>query len=176
MFGWLDSSAPFVVYVLWWVALATLVSIALMVGKARDRLVLALLTGGTVVLTLLIAVLNLAQTGFGMQGRYVLPMAVVVPVLAGEVLVRHPGRWCAPVQRRLAPFFVLAGGLHAMAWYANARRSAVGADGSWLFMGSSEWSPPTGWYPLAVLVVLAVVAVALCGINLDRHRTEAAAT
>jgi len=176
VFGWLDSPAPFVVYVLWWVALLALVAIALMAGQSRQRLVLALLAVGTVGLTVAIAVANLAQTGFGMQGRYVLPMAVGVPLFAGEVIVRNPGRWRVPVDRWLAPFFVLAGGLHAMAWYANARRSALGTDGSWLFMGSSEWSPSTGWYPLALLVVLAVVAVAICGTDLDRHRTEAADT
>ncbi len=176
VFGWLDSPAPVVVYVLWWVALATLALMALLAGGLRQRLVLALLAAGAVVLTLLIAVFNLAQTGFGMQGRYVLPIAVGVPLFAGEVLVRNPGRWRLPLDRWLAPFFALAGGLHAMAWYANARRSALGTDGSWLFMGSSEWSPSTGWYPLAALVALAVLAVSLCAIDLDRQRDEAAAT
>ncbi|HSH61929.1 MAG TPA: DUF2142 domain-containing protein [Acidimicrobiales bacterium] len=176
VFGWLDSPAPSFVYVLWWAALAALVSVALLVAGRRERLVLALLAAGAAVLTLGIAVLNLAQTGFGMQGRYVLPMAVGVPLFAGEVLVRNPGRWSVPVDRWLGPFFVLAGGLHAMAWYANARRSALGTDGSWLFMGSSEWSPSTGWYPLALLVVLAVMAVALCAIDLGRQGDEAAAT
>lgn len=172
VFGWLDSYSPLAVYVLWWLALGVLVFVALLTGTWRARLVLLLLIGGTVMLTLVIAWANIAQTGFGMQGRYVLPVAVAVPLFAGEVLARDARRWWVPVDRWLALFFVLAGALHATAWYANARRVAVGTRGPWLFMGSSEWSPRTGWYPLAVLVAVAVVGVVLCGVDVARHRIE----
>lgn len=178
VFGWLDSFLPAPVYVLWWTMLAILVSLALLAGTWRARAVLIALTGGIAGLTLFIAVVNLAQTGFGMQGRYVLPIAVSVPLFAGEVLARdEQDRRLRHLERWLASLFLVAGGLQAVAWYANARRSALGTDGSWLFIGSSEWAPRTGWYPLLVLVAAAVLILVSCGFAAARQPAgEAVAT
>ena len=59
----------------------------------------------------------------------------------------------------------LAGGvgfLHAVAWYSNARRSAVGSEGPWLFLPSAEWHPPLGWASGCVLALGCAVALPLC--------------
>lgn len=161
VFGSLDAVMPAYAYALWWVMLAVLCVAALWVGRWRQRVVMVALAAGIIPLTLGIAALNLAQTGFGMQGRYVLPLAVGLPLLAGEVLVRcPPGQ--RPVrsehlslERLLVPFALVAGGVQTVAWYANARRSAIGTDGSWWFISSSEWAPRTGWYPMLALAALA---------------------
>ena len=160
VFGVLDSLMPPFAYVLWWTMLAIIFVLALWVGGGRERVVLVIVVAGVVPLSLLIAVVNLAQTGFGMQGRYVLPVGVVGPLLAGEVLARARAR-AAPVARQWSSvtFVLLAAGIQAVAWYANSRRSALGTDGSWVFMGSSEWSPRTGWYPLLAVVAVAVLLV-----------------
>lgn len=181
VFGALDSPMPAFAYLVWLAMLAALVLAALRVGRRRDRVVMLALAGGLVVLTVAVAALNLAQTGFGMQGRYVLPMVVTLPLLAGEVWARRPGTAPSLRYTHLAPALVfgVAGVLHAVGWYANARRAAVGTDGSWMFMGSSEWSPAIGWYPLASLVALSVGALVLCAAHAARQPApldEAAAT
>ena len=97
-------------------------------------------------MTLAVSVFQL-RTGFGAQGRHVLPVLVLVPLSAGEILRRRPQGlgWLLPAVG------VLWAAGQAVAWLANARRAAVGTDGSWWFFGAAEWSPPGGWWVWAVL-------------------------
>jgi hypothetical protein len=63
-----------------------------------------------------------------------------------------------------ACFVVPAAAVQLVAWYVNAHRSAVGTDGSWLFLGRAEWSPPAGWgtwLAVSVIGALALVAAAV---------------
>jgi hypothetical protein len=87
------------------------------------------------------------RTGYGAQGRHVLPVLVLVPLWAGEVLRRRPEGlgWLVPAAA------VLWAPGQAVAWLSNARRAAVGTDGSWWFFGAAEWSPPGGWWVWAAL-------------------------
>ena len=104
-------------------------------------------------MTLVVSVFQL-RTGYGAQGRHVLPVLVLVPLCAGEILRRRPQGlgWLLPAAGGL-----WAGG-QAVAWLANARRAAVGTDGSWWFFGAAEWSPPGGWWPWAVLAAAGALA------------------
>lgn len=178
VFGSLDSVMPAYAYVLWWVMLAVLCMAALCVGRWRERVAIVGLAVAVVGLTLAISLLNLAQTGFGMQGRYVLPLAVGLPLLAGEALVRRPtpkrparpGRFS--LERLLVPFVLCGGAVQTVAWYANARRSAIGTDGSWVFMRSSEWAPRGGWYPWLALVVLATTIALVLAVVAFRTPTR----
>ena len=154
-FGALDTPLPGWLYVVWGVAFLGLLGLAAARGTARERAGVALclvVAGG---ITVAVSVFQL-RTGYGAQGRHVLPVLVLVPLWAGEVVRRHPAglAWVAPA----------AGGLwaagHAVAWLVNARRGAVGVDGSWWFAGPAEWSPPGGWWPWAVMA-LAGAALAL---------------
>jgi len=163
VFGSLDSVMPAFAYVLWWTMLVVLALAALWFGRGRERVVLLLLGAGAVLVTLFIAVTNLAQTGFGMQGRYVLPLMVMLPLFAGEVVMRRlPDPHRRSLDRLLPAFVLVAGTVHAVGWYANARRSAIGIDGTWFFESTSEWAPRTGWYPVLAVVALAtLLAIAL---------------
>ncbi len=81
-----------------------------------------------------------------LQGRYVLAFSMVVPLLAGEILVRRYERLRALDAHRLfLPFAATAGFVQFVAWWTNARRFAVGVDGPEWFLSSAEWSPPWGW-------------------------------
>lgn len=89
---------------------------------------------------------------------------MIVPLVAGELVVAGTRR------RRLRPRFlplVVAGGVagvHAGAWYANARRHAIGAPGRLLFLGRSEWEPPLGWVFWMVVVGLSAVCLVVSGL------------
>ena len=57
-----------------------------------------------------------------------------------------------------------AGLVHFVAWYVNARRSAVGTGGPLFFLDDAKWSPAGGWVPwllLAGLGALALLAAAV---------------
>jgi hypothetical protein len=145
-FGALDTPLPGWLYVAWGIAALGLVALAAARGTWRERAGLAASAVVALGLAIAVSVVQL-RTGFGAQGRHVLPVLVLVPLWAGELLRRRPEGlgWLLPV----------AGALWAVgqvvAWQANARRGAVGSDGSWWFFGAAEWSPPGGWWVWAVL-------------------------
>ena len=103
-------------------------------------------------------------TGYGVQGRYVLPFAIAVPLLAGEIVFRHRDRLEPLNTRRLLGWLAaIAAVVQAIAWFSNARRYAIGVDGSWWFLGRAEWSPPLGWWPWAVLACIGSILLFLAG-------------
>jgi hypothetical protein len=154
-FGALDTPLPGWLYVAWAVAILVLLGLAAVRGVARERAGLALCLAVAGGITVAVSVFQL-RTGYGAQGRHVLPVLVLVPLWAGEVLRRHPAglAWLPPA---VAVLWATGQGV---AWLANARRGAVGTDGSWWFAGAAEWSPPGGWWPWAAMA-LAGAALAL---------------
>ena len=145
-FGVLDTPVPGWLSVLWGLAAVGLCGLAAARGSWRERACLLACAAVALGLTIAVSVFQL-RTGFGAQGRHVLPVLVLVPLWAGEMLRRRPEGlgWLLPAAG------VLWAGGQAVAWLANARRSAVGTDGSWWFFGAAEWSPPGGWWVWALL-------------------------
>ncbi len=154
-FGALDTPLPSWLYVAWGAAVLALLVLAAVRGTTRERAGLALCLVVAGCLTVAVSVFQL-RTGYGAQGRHVLPVLVLPLLHAGEVLRRHPAglAWLAPAAA------VLWATSQAVAWLTNARRGAVGTDGSWWFFGAAEWSPPGGWWPWTVMA-LAGAALAL---------------
>ena len=155
IFGLLEHGMPELAYKAWFALLAVLIILAMLVGTRRQRLVLigAVLVAVATPALLLAAVIR--HTGFEVQGRHVLAITIVVPLLAASILRQNWVRLRVVEPRRMAFWFTLvAASVHVIAWLSNARRYAVGADGPIVFFGRSEWSPPLGW-PLWLLLVLA---------------------
>ena len=102
------------------------------------------------------------HTGYGIQGRYVLPMSIAVPLVAGEILVRQRNRVDALGAGGIfVPFAVAMAGLQLVAWWANAHRFAVGLGGPRWFFDTAQWVPPGGWWLwLGVAAAGALVLVA----------------
>ncbi len=178
-FGYLEWRLPIALLSLGAAAFAALLVAAFAAGERRERRALVGALAGAVLAPLSLWVLSLRHTGFGLQGRYVLPVLVAVPLLCGEVLVRGRARLTAGV--RAALVLGVAGAvavLHLGAWWFNARRAATGTDGPLLFLGEAEWSPPLGWAPWLGLAVVgaALVAAAIAGTSrraLDRRPARA---
>lgn len=162
-FGSLDSPLPTPAYVVWLALLVGLGGTAVVAGSRRQRIALAVLVVGAVAVTVLLSVLQ-RTTGFGLQGRHVLPVLVAVPLLAGEVVRQYAerihGAWLG---RWVTVSFFLAAAVHGLAWLANARRFAVGNEGSWLFPTNSEWAPAGSWLPWLAVVSVACLLLAWAG-------------
>jgi hypothetical protein len=177
-FGWLDSPLPLPAYFAWLGVLAALLVIAWRTSPAAMRRRLALLALGIVGCTVVISALH-RQTGFTLQGRYVLPLFVLAPLAAGELIHRHASHMSVVTSRRLVAGTVgTAAIVQAVAWFGNGRRVAVGTDGSWLYALNPEWEPPLGWLPWAAVVAVATVAYLCAGLAASRAhaRHPAAAT
>ena len=137
---------PWWAYELWQALALALVVTALLVSTKRQRLILLTSIVAVIAVPVLLVAGNMRHTGFGLQGRYVLALSMVVPLLAGEILVRRYERLRALDAHRLfLPFAATAGFVQVVAWWTNARRFAVGVDGPEWFLNSAEWSPPWGW-------------------------------
>lgn len=152
-FGWLDTPGPYATIVIWSVVLSALVVAGLVLGRWRDRAAIGLLLVALVAMPSLIQVPLAADIGLVWQGRYLLPLAVALPLLVGfvvEEVVPHD------VLSRLASLILPALAVaHLLSFYWVLRRYVVGTDGPFIRI-PAEWEPPMGW-----LVALAAMAVAL---------------
>lgn len=146
VFGWLDSRPPMVLPLAWGAMVSGLVAVALLVATRGDRFLLGGIVAGIGSTAFLGSYL---AYGFhaGAQGRWLLPLAVGLPVAAAEVAARRWPHHALATPHRLT-VIVAAGvaALHLVALWSNWRRYAVGAAGPWWFAGQSRWSPPGGWY------------------------------
>jgi hypothetical protein len=166
-FGSLRVHLPLGIDWLWWLLVAGLVAAALWRCGARERLVLA----ATVVLALAFPVLFYAWvyrfSGYGLQGRYMLPVLVLIPMLAGELLHRHRG---VRSDRVAVPAVVaVIAVVQGYAWWYDARATAD-ARGTIRFYAHAVWSPPLGWGPW--IVVAALGAICLLGAAAEGLRAQ----
>jgi hypothetical protein len=163
-FDYYEFGLPQLAYTAWYALFVGLIVIALVLGTNRERLVLAGFFLLALVLPVLLVAATMRHTGFGLQGRYVLPCSVLVLLLAGEILVRRRDRLrMLGAQGLFFPFALAAGSLQLLGWWANAHRFAVGLGGPRWFFDHAQWSPPGGWWPWFTLVVAGAVLLAALG-------------
>jgi hypothetical protein len=173
VFSWLDLRLSSWLYVSWFLLLLTLLVVAFVVGTARQRWLLALLTlgaeGVTVVLTSVFASIPAR-----FQGRYTLPLLVAVPLFAGHIIRENRDRFRL-VRSAVLPLTLVsvAAVVQVCAWYLNARRHAVGLSGPFIFVGDSEWIPLGGWMPWILAVTVGALGVIVCTALLGRERRNA---
>lgn len=163
-YGSPNFGPPYLALLVWSVGLAVLVGAALLLLKRRDALLLGV--GTALLLLLLPLVIDLASArsnGITWQGRYELPLALGIPVLAALLLTERGFE--VERARVLAPI-VPAVGLF-VSWYWVAHRYLVGLSASLnpFPSGPDVWRPPA---PGPVLFLLAAVLSALYGVLLHR--------
>jgi len=165
VFGYLDTLMPRPAYALGGLLFVLLLGAALL-GRptvAVRRLEVLLLV--EVVAVLAISAFVVLPLGVDPQGRYVLPLLVAIPLLAGDMVATW-GRFSRTVGQSIA---VGVGALQAVAWYSAAHRFAVGLDGPWWFISRPEWQPPAGWAPWLLTAVLACAGLAFAGLRQARE-------
>lgn len=174
--GYLHLLAPWPLAILWLGAVAGLVALAAACGPTWRARVhpLAVTAAALAAAPVLFAVVT-RYTGFGVQGRHVLPLLAAVPLVAATTLARGgsvragtAATWFATA----AP--VLVGVVQLALALVLAHRYAVGTDGPWLFVGRG-WSPPGGWLPTLALVLAGAALVASAGVDAAAVRSRRAA-
>jgi hypothetical protein len=159
-FGALTIPLPATAYRIWWLFDIAIVAGAMWVGGGRRLRLLAVV----VVLCLASPVLFYAWayrfTGFGLQGRYLLPVMVLIPLLAGEIINRRVQMLALSRLWQSIPgaAAALVAVFQAYAWWFNARANA-GALGIIRFFNDAGWSPPLGWWPWIALAGVGTVAL-----------------
>jgi hypothetical protein len=162
-FGYVDVQLPLIVPLVWFALVAALFVSAFAACTRRERGLLIVVLGAALLGPIAFYAVIIRPTGFGLQGRHLLPLLVAVPLLAGEACYRHRDRAAAAFVNALAPAVPVAVAImQAIAWYVNARRYAVSGSGPTWFLGSAAWTPPAGWWTwLTATVVGCLCLVAL---------------
>jgi hypothetical protein len=166
-FGYLDVKLPLFVVLIWFALGAALLLLALRGGTRRERILLGVLLLAAVVLPPIFFALVTRPTGFGLQGRDILPAIVIMPLLAGELCHRNRERLGAALQTLAVAAPVVVAIVQVGAWYVNSKRFAVGDGGPEWFLSAARWSPPLGW--VTWLVVVLVAAICLVGLTLATY-------
>jgi hypothetical protein len=155
VFGWQNVLMPRPLYLLGDGLLFLPFVVAVFRGSRRELNVLDLLVVAVIGTSVLVSAAVQLPTGFDAQGRHLLPVIVLLPLWAGEVINRHRATMSARGQAGL--LLAVAAGvalIQVAGWWSNAHRWAVGPSGSWLFFLDARWQPAPGWglwTPVAVL-------------------------
>jgi hypothetical protein len=155
----LQVNIPPVLYLGWWALVIGACAVALFTAEPRDRTVLSLAIGAAIAFPIVFYAWVQRHTGFGMQGRYALPVLAVIPMLGGEVAERarrpastHGASLLVGVAIAVVAVAQLA------AWWINARQTAGAPNAHW-FLSHAVWSPPLAWWPWTLLVLLGTGAL-----------------
>jgi hypothetical protein len=157
--GWLDTYLPLITYLFWFVAIGTTAMLALLVARAREAAVLALLVTAVLIIPIVLNYSQARSVGLTWQGRYTLPLAVGVPLLAMALI---DGSTAFRQVRDRITAFLLVGVFVAQvgAFGATVRRYTVGDQGPLLFW-LGRWHPAPGtlvtclWYFMVLAVFVA---------------------
>jgi hypothetical protein len=157
VFGLGDVPLPVEIPAVWSVLVVLLIGAALVIGSLRERLAILVAAGAAVVLATAVYALILAPGGWELQGRYILAVAALLPLLAGFVLYRAG----APTRADVFLVGLAVAAMQFAAFWENARRYAVGLHGPLDFVSMAEWAPPGGWLLWVVLAATGSMLIAL---------------
>ena len=169
-FGYLDTDLPGLLYAVWIVVAVIVVFGALVVGSRADRWTIGLSFLAVLVVAYAVQATVFTPIGAGLQGRHILPIFSVVPLLAGVVLVDYwtRARRSENIWRLMVGPAVAAGLLQIVAVYVNGRRYGVGTSGPVIFLKAANWAPPLGWLTWLVAAAIGGIWITVNGIGSAR--------
>ncbi len=155
LFGFDNVAAPLFTFVICWSLASLLVLAAVALARRRQLLVLIALVGATILLPVALDVLEARKLGYLWQGRYSLPLATGLPLLAAFIV----GKARAQIEQkhRVVTLGVIAAivvaHVGAFVWFL---RHFMWGRGQWSLL-HSQWEPPIP----GIALVIAFGAVTL---------------
>jgi hypothetical protein len=159
-FGALSVHLPGWMYWLWWALIAVLCAVAIARSGRRGRIAMVVTLAIVLAFPILFWAFYFRQVT-GLQGRYVLPILILVPLVAGYLLAVDGAARAVPGRLErgaIGGTIALIAGLQAFAWWVNARAYA-GNTSAHSLVSHPLYSPPLGWWPWIVLAALGTVAL-----------------
>ena len=153
--GWLDTELPKFVLDVFTYGTVFLAIAALVIAPRRIAVAILVVTAIVIVAPLAIG----AKVHPYFQGRYLLPFAVGLPLLAGLGVAEgfSGNRWVKRLPILALPLVAAA---HIYAFAQALRRYTVGAHGGWFFVHQQQWNPPI----LSATWLVFVYAFAIVGL------------
>ena len=169
--GWLDTPAPWLTTLIIMGVVLGLVGVGVSFAARREGLALALLCAFVFAFPLASEALSAKELGFFWQGRYILPVAIGIPIVAA--VFASDFDWPSLVRRRV---MVLVPGLvwiaHVAMFTTALRRYSVGNAGRLIFVfGDTPWSPPGGVLAWLILYALAFGGYTWAMVRPDRDQS-----
>jgi hypothetical protein len=159
IFGWLDTLSPLLTYLFWYAAIGLFVLLALSCARRRHAGALVLLLVVVVLAPVIISYGQAHRLGVIWQARYIMPMAVGVPLMA-VALVERSGA-LRGLRSRVASLVCALLAVAAFAAFAEAlRRYVVGVKGPIDYL-QGAWQPPFGATTLTVAAFVLIALLAL---------------
>ncbi|MEV7176301.1 DUF2142 domain-containing protein [Kitasatospora sp. NPDC093679] len=157
-FGWLDAESPFLTVSVWSGTILLLIMLSLACGRRRDVIALLGLMAAILGIPIVAQGLQASTLGLIWQGRYLLPFAVGLPLLAATILSkRSPQGGLMRARLTLVIGSALAAAQLAAFFWA-LRRFTVGVEGHVIPMPAA-WSPPGTWVLWTVVYALGSIGV-----------------
>lgn len=159
-FGWNDLPAPQFTFYIWLLLLGALLLGAAVTCRRRDGIVLFSVVSAVLVLPVVESTIIARSIGFFYQGRYTLPLATGVPIVAAIALAKRATGF--PLTRRLLSVVaILAASAQFVSYVYAMHRYTVGQSGPLVFWTNPSWSPafPPAILSLTILVLLALLVV-----------------
>ncbi len=161
-FGWLDLPPSNLTLYVWLGLIFALMAGSVMFAKLRQNLALALTVIASIAIPVFLQAPLKGSASLIWQGRYLLPVAAGIPLLALINLDRGAGLVPGLVRRLSLVMSATVGLLSAHALYWNLHRYTVGRSSRTLNILLGKWQPPGGsaiW--LVVMVLVAGLGVAV---------------
>jgi hypothetical protein len=153
VFGWLDTNSPELTYALWSAGVGAVVFLGLASAAGRPRAALIGAIALTIAVPIAVEVPGANEYGFAWQGRYTLPLAVGVPILAGLAAAVGETLSTQAALRLTVWLALMLAVAHFCAFWWMLLRYQVGV-GHGLNPLPGSWHPPGG--SLLILVAYAV--------------------
>ncbi|MCX5212367.1 DUF2142 domain-containing protein [Kitasatospora sp. NBC_00240] len=171
-FGWLDTPTPAATLLIWSTVVMMLAMLALCFARVRETVALLGSLVGIIMVPVVAQGIQAPQLGMIWQGRYLLPFAVGLPIMAAAICVKRSPVTGVP-WRRLVALSAFSLSLANMAGFVWAlRRNTAGTDGSF-FLLHAHWSPPGSWLLWIVVYGAAALLLTLFVMADDRSLTPA---
>lgn len=164
--GWLDAALPQIVIAFWTMLILLAIIMPLMVRPRRQVWGYVCIVLAVPIVPAIIQAVLIRSVGFIWQGRYTMPLFMVLLISAGMLWRGHRLR---PTKRNqsLGRLLIISGWIsHVVAFAYILRRYVAGLTdiSTWQTMISNpSWQPPLGWFVLTAVyaIVMFIAARAL---------------
>lgn len=153
-FGWLDTALAPRDYTFYLVASVFLVGVLATFVDRRRLLALGTLIAAAYLVPIALQAAQWSSVGPVWQGRYTLPLLVLIPILAALVAAQSPHPFPGRIALACIPVTGVLAFVHVRAYFSQLRRNVGGVSGG-AFDGA--WEPPlTAELQFALLTLLVV--------------------
>lgn len=163
-FGWLDTGPATPSVYLWLLTIGGFLILALASTGRRRTAVLVALVAAVVLVPVILQVPRAATQGFPWQGRYTLPLAVGVPIVAALQVDQSRLLFDRLTRRLGLTVLVLLAVGQLAAHVVSTRRYTTGAGGALNWLAADGWVPPVPAWALLVGFA-AVLTIAVLGLQ-----------